>query len=1027
MKKIVLLFVMVCLPMFASADLVEISGYCGKDGDNIKWTYNSDKESLILEGSGEMASCNSGSPWDKYKESIKTITIGEGITAISDFAFQSAKVIEVVFPQTLEKMGAGAFRFCINLEKVIIPDAVETIGYSVFEDCTQLVEIKLSASLTEIPRDAFRQTTIKVLEVPDKVEKIGNAAFYSCKELQSVTLPEGLKEIGSHCFNECSQLSIINFPESLSMIGAYAFRACNNLESVEIIGPTTIGNCAFRECSGLSAFTFPDSFTEANFGENVFDECDKLPPLYNSTLFVYMPKQGYDTYQMPNGITTIARYAFYGNESLKTIEFPSSLKYLGSYSFAESQLEECDFSNMEDIIVSNNAFQNTPIKKISSSTSIANLFGYAFAGCKNLEEIDLSGLKKLPDVYYMDYGIYAHTFSNCISLKKIVLPHMQLEIGQNAFENCKSLEAFDFTDVTELDKFAFANCSSLKDIDLKGVIYLNDRCFQGCRGLERVVMHCVSQFFISDFEGCNNLTSIVIDSEQIPSLYDLNSMYTTYSDLAYKSFDDFNLPYGNCTFTVLGYLAQFLIDGNDGIFWRKVKFDKQYEELSGSCGDETSSITWSLNTEDGIFKVDGTGYMMNYGDGAVAPWKDRHFAIKEVQIGDGVRGIGSYAFGGCQYLRKVKYNNLQKIGDFAFCESGLTSFDFKEGLEETGTGIFRGCTSLQTVALPQTLQIIGEGLFSGCTNMQKAVLPKGLLHLPNYTFANCNNLKEIYVPAFSPPTPDPGRSCSYTFAGVTPNSVTVYVPEGTVDAYNNSVLWNRFANIKDHYAYVEISNSKGGTYTIDVTGKRSDDWSDYLEIGNNFTMKTESDDYYYLVSLLVNGIEMISQLENGVLNYPSIKQSLIIALKYEPIEYEFLLSVTGKGHISVMEYNVEISGKFNVTYEDEIEMEFVPNDNYKLDSVLQNGINITNQLVNKKYVVRNPTQNIKIDAYFSKEQIDGDMNGDGKADAHDVVGIVEALLGKSSDEFEENSVDLNNDEVINIADIVTIVNIIMGQ
>lgn len=178
MKKKFLLSIMAFLPMALMANLVEISGYCGKDGDNIRWTYNSESGSLILEGTGEMASCNSGKPWDKYVDDVSSITVGEGITSVSDFAFQSVKATKVTLPSTLKRIDNNAFMYCINLEKIVIPNSVESLGNSSFEQCLNLKDITLSISLTEIPNDAFRETVITSLNIPNGIKRIGNRAFY---------------------------------------------------------------------------------------------------------------------------------------------------------------------------------------------------------------------------------------------------------------------------------------------------------------------------------------------------------------------------------------------------------------------------------------------------------------------------------------------------------------------------------------------------------------------------------------------------------------------------------------------------------------------------------------------------------------------------------------------------------------------------------------------------------------------------------------------------------------------------------
>ena len=56
----------------------------------------------------------------------------------------------------------------------------------------------------------------------------------------------------------------------------------------------------------------------------------------------------------------------------------------------------------------------------------------------------------------------------------------------------------------------------------------------------------------------------------------------------------------------------------------------------------------------------------------------------------------------------------------------------------------------------------------------------------------------------------------------------------------------------------------------------------------------------------------------------------------------------------------------------------------------------------------------------------GDANGDGTVNAADIVEIVNYIMGSASDKFNEAAADVNGDGVVNAADIVAVVNIIMA-
>ena len=68
----------------------------------------------------------------------------------------------------------------------------------------------------------------------------------------------------------------------------------------------------------------------------------------------------------------------------------------------------------------------------------------------------------------------------------------------------------------------------------------------------------------------------------------------------------------------------------------------------------------------------------------------------------------------------------------------------------------------------------------------------------------------------------------------------------------------------------------------------------------------------------------------------------------------------------------------------------------------------------------NSTATVKVTA------LKGDANGDGAVNAADIVELVNYIMGSPSDIFDNKAADVNGDGVVNAADIVEIVKIIMA-
>ncbi|QKX41078.1 leucine-rich repeat domain-containing protein [Metamycoplasma hominis] len=198
------------------------------------------------------------------------VTIPRSIKEIGKGAFSDCKNLEeLILNEGLEWIDALAFDFSIishisinsnnkNFEikdnffidknnkkilayldkkttKVTIPSSVKEIGESAFSDCKNLEEVSLNEGLEKIGAEAFSNTNIESIIIPDSVKEIGQRAFSSCINLEEVSLNEGLEKIGAEAFSNTNIESII-IPDSVKEIGRRAFSNCKNLKEVTYNG-----------------------------------------------------------------------------------------------------------------------------------------------------------------------------------------------------------------------------------------------------------------------------------------------------------------------------------------------------------------------------------------------------------------------------------------------------------------------------------------------------------------------------------------------------------------------------------------------------------------------------------------------------------------------------------------------------------------------------------------------------------------------------------------------------------------------
>lgn len=95
-------------------------------------------------------------PWYPHVNRISSLTIGEGVTRIGDYAFMLCSfVTEVVIPESVTSMGDWAFSFCTGLQEAYIGDGVTEIAAKAFAECTALKTVVIGKSIQRIGDQAF--------------------------------------------------------------------------------------------------------------------------------------------------------------------------------------------------------------------------------------------------------------------------------------------------------------------------------------------------------------------------------------------------------------------------------------------------------------------------------------------------------------------------------------------------------------------------------------------------------------------------------------------------------------------------------------------------------------------------------------------------------------------------------------------------------------------------------------------------------------------------------------------------------
>ena len=212
------------------------------------------------------------------------------------------------------------------------------------------------------------------------VTSIGYAAFRYCSSLTSVTIPNSVTSIGDDAFFGCSSLTSVTIPNSVTSIGESAFSNCSSLENINVD---------------------PEN--------NNYSSIDGIVYNKNATNLISCPGAKISV-TIPNSVTSIGNYAFYGCSNLTSVTIPNTVTSIGNYAF-----REC--SSLTSVTIPN---------------SVTSIGLEAFAYCSSLASVTIPNS-------VTSIGNYA--FYGCSNLTSVTIPNSVTSIGYDAFYGCDNLKS----------------------------------------------------------------------------------------------------------------------------------------------------------------------------------------------------------------------------------------------------------------------------------------------------------------------------------------------------------------------------------------------------------------------------------------------------------------------------------------------------------------------------------------------------------------------------------------------------------
>ncbi len=552
----------------------------------------------------------------------------------------------------------------------------------------------------------------------------------------------------------------------VSAIDEKAFKKCDSIITITIPASiTSIGNDAFIYCNGLVNTYYLG--TLAGWCQMQFGNQNSNPVSLSHNLSI----GGEDIAHLviPDSVTSIANYAFYGCTALTSITLHNSLTSMG----------------------------------IS-----------VFSGCTGLIGVTIpNGITTIPD----------EAFFNCTGLTSITLPNSVTSIGNSAFSNCSSLTSITFpSGLTTTGPAAFANCTSLTDITFPDSLKtISQWCFMYCTGLHSIrVPDGTTTIEEGAFCGCADIDTITIP----------NSL-TFFGGAAFLECVQFNVvrylgslaEWCQIQFQDMRanpiWCADHLYIGDeevidmvipDGVtvigkyafanFKRitSVTIPSTAVEIRMGAFDGCSGIT-SVSLPNSVASIGVESFLNCSG-------------LTSITLPASVTNISASAFRGCTGLTSITIpNHVGYIGAEAFAEcTALATVEFNaDSCFYAGYGskeIFRGCNNLTAIVFGNNVKNIPDDICRKCTSLITVVFGRSVTRIGSNAFRGCTGLQYIYSMAHVPPAIQIGAF--YYVNDQYNDDIVVLVPCSAVIDYQQATVWNNYSNIQgSQYSFSATSSN----------------------------------------------------------------------------------------------------------------------------------------------------------------------------------------------------------------------------
>ena len=792
---------------------------------------------------------------------LTSITIPSSVTAIGKWSFYDcSSLTSIELPNSTTTIDESAFQNCTSLASVTLTSNLTSIESYAFIGCSQLKDVRYNVLddlatyiQTDHPEIYYINCDIKYyqnnqeitsLKIPAGITSIGKNVFQKYNGIQNLTFSPALTSISDLQFScDFTNLKSVYVGWQDPIAAGTFFKGAD------------MSNCTLYVPHGTTN-AYANSDIWCGFGKIIeynnqatitLEQPGTLPQKINDSdknLITHLKIKGNINGTDLRFIREMAGVSVTGEKTdgeLANLDLSEAKIVSGGDYYYQDYSDNKHYTSDDELGVG--FFSKCKgLKAITLPGNLKSVGESAFQECSSLETLNLpSGITSI--------GNYA--FLECENLKSVTLPSGLISIGDRAFSGCISLTSLDLpSSLTTAGEMALAGCPQLTSLtlhsgltnikgnnlfggnmfynNLKDVRYIIDSDLETYLQSNHPIINnirCGIKYYLNDqeittLEIPSGITSIgdgvFLSSNSLTNLT-LSSKVTSIGESAFRNCSNLK----DVRYYIYDDLATYIQKGHPAFYVNcGIKYYWNNQEITTL--EIPSSVTSIGNNAfygcNGLTSVDLPSSITKMGECIFYNCQN----LSSVKLPSEITAISNSAFGECISLKNIELPaGITSIGDDAFVNcSNLQNINLPSGITTIGTGAFWYCSNLTNVILPSALASIGAIAFANCSNLANVTLSSNITSIGYSAFSDCNSLKNLTISKdvtsikdirFNNDYEDLELESVYVawqnpieagsfFNRIKISNCTLYVPQGTKEAYANADVWKDFENIIEYDA-----------------------------------------------------------------------------------------------------------------------------------------------------------------------------------------------------------------------------------